>query len=108
MWNANSPDSNMPEDRGDKGMAEGVDTMVRHTFTKQRHPRATLELSYDQPNQPSQQDHALSYPQPKAEELLAEEQAKFRSGRSIVGKIFNSRVIMEKPLQHQRDRSIKS
>ena len=39
----------------------------------------------------------------KAEELLAEEQADFRPGRSTVGQIFNSRVIMEKLLQHQRD-----
>ena len=38
----------------------------------------------------------------KAEELLAEEQAGFRPGRSTVEQIFNSRVIIEKRLQHQR------
>ena len=39
----------------------------------------------------------------KAEELLAEEQAGFRPGRSMVEQIFNSRVIIETHLQHQRD-----
>ena len=36
-------------------------------------------------------------------ELLAEEQAGFRPGRSTVEQIFNSRIIIEKHLQHQRD-----
>ena len=40
---------------------------------------------------------------PKAEELLAEVQASFRPGRSTAEQIFNSRVIIEKHLQHQRD-----
>ena len=56
-------------------MAEGVDTIVRHTFTKERQPQAMSELSYHQPNQPSQQDHAPSNFQhrlkAKAEEVLA-------------------------------------
>ena len=39
----------------------------------------------------------------KTEELLVEEQAGFGPGRSAVERIFNSRVIMEKYLQHQRD-----
>ena len=39
----------------------------------------------------------------KAEELLAEDQAGFRPGRSTVEQIFNSRVVSEKHLQHQRD-----
>ena len=41
----------------------GVDTITRHTFTKERQPRAMPELSHYQPNQPSQQDHAPSYSQ---------------------------------------------
>ena len=53
----------MPEYQGDEEMAEGVDTIVRHTFTKEWQPQAMSELSYHQPNQPSQQDHAASYPQ---------------------------------------------
>ena len=40
--------------------------------------------------------------QAKAEELLAEEQAGVRSGRSTVEQIFSNRVIIEKYLQHQR------
>ena len=39
----------------------------------------------------------------KAETLLAEEQAGFIPGRSTAEQIFNSRVIIEKHLQHQRD-----
>ena len=39
----------------------------------------------------------------KAEELLAEEQAGSRSGQSTVEQTLNSRVIIEKHLQHQRD-----
>ena len=39
----------------------------------------------------------------KSEELLAEEQAGFRPGRSTVEQIFSSRVITEKHLQHQRE-----
>ena len=34
----------MPEDLGDEGMAEGVDTIARPTFTKERQPQAMSEL----------------------------------------------------------------
>ena len=80
----------MQEDLGDEGMAEGVDTIARHTFTKERQPQAMLQLSYHQPNRLSQQNN---YPQPikaKAEELLGEEQTGFRPGRSAVEQISNS------------------
>ena len=53
----------MPEDLGDERMAEGVDTIARHTFTNERKPQAMSELSYHQSNQSSQQDHAPSYAQ---------------------------------------------
>ena len=53
----------MQEDLGDKRMATGVDTVTCHTFTKEKDPQAMSELLYHQPNQPSQQDHAPSYPQ---------------------------------------------
>ena len=65
----------MPEYLRDEGMAEGVDTIGDHTFTKERQPQAVSELSYHQPNQPSQQDHAASYPhqlKAKAEKLLTD------------------------------------
>ena len=41
----NSPDSDMPEDLGDEGMAEGVDTIAHHTSTKETQPQAMSELS---------------------------------------------------------------
>ena len=47
--NSNSPDSDVPEDLGDEGMAEGVDTFTCHTFTKEGQPQAMSELSYHQP-----------------------------------------------------------
>ena len=53
----------MPKDLGDEEMVEGVDTLTCHTFTKERQPQAKSALTYHQPNQPSQQDHATSYPQ---------------------------------------------
>ena len=62
--NNNSPDSDMQEDLGDEGMAEGVDTIACHTFTKERQPQVMSELAYHKPDQPSQQEHAPSYPQP--------------------------------------------
>ena len=52
----------MPEDLGDERMAEETDPVARHTFTKERQPQPMSELSYHQPNQPSQQDQAPSYP----------------------------------------------
>ena len=82
-----------------------MDTITRHTFTKERQPHAVSELSNHQPDQPSEEDHAPSYPQlkAKAEELLTEKQAGFKPGLSTVEQIFNSQVIIEKQLQHQHD-----
>ena len=40
---------------------------------------------------------------PQAEEIIAEEQAGFRSGRSTMEQIFNVRVLCEKYSQHQQD-----
>ena len=54
----------MQEDLEDEAVTEGVNTIARHTLTKERQPQAMSELSYHQLNQPSQQDHAPSYPQP--------------------------------------------
>ena len=41
--------------------------------------------------------------QPKAEEIIAEEQAGFRAGRSTTEQIFNLRILCEKYLQHQQN-----
>ena len=40
---------------------------------------------------------------PISEELLAEEQAGFRPGRSTIEQIFNCRLLIEKHLQHKRE-----
>ena len=56
--------ADLPEDLGDEGIVEAVDKIARHTFTRERQPQAMSELSYDQPNQSFQQDHAPTYPQP--------------------------------------------
>ena len=39
---------------------------------------------------------------PKAETIIAEEQAAFRTGRSTTEQIFNLRILREKYLQHQQ------
>ena len=40
---------------------------------------------------------------PQAEKIIAEEQARFRAGRSTTEQIFNLRILCEKYLQHQQD-----
>ena len=40
---------------------------------------------------------------PQAENIIAEEQAGFHHGRSIIENIFNLRILCEKHLQHQRN-----
>ena len=69
----------MQEDLGDEGMAVGVDTIARHTFTKERQSQAMSELSYHQHYQPFSTAFKA-----KAEEQLVEEQAGFRPGQSTV------------------------
>ena len=84
----------MPEDLGDEGMTEGVDTIACHTSTKERQPQAMSELSHHQPK--------ISHPmlrvivsrlKAKAEELLAEEQAAIRPGWSTVEQLLNLSLI---------------
>ena len=41
--------------------------------------------------------------QPQAEEIIAEEQAGFRAGRSTTEQIFNLRILCEKYLKHQQN-----
>ena len=40
---------------------------------------------------------------PQAKEIIAEEQASFRAGRSTKEQIFNLRILREKYLKHQQD-----
>ena len=82
-------------------------TQACHTFTEETQLQAILDLSYHQPNQPSLENHAPSYPQRlkiKAEEMLAKEQAGFRPDMTPGEQIFfHNRVIIERHLQYQRD-----
>ena len=41
--------------------------------------------------------------QPQAEEIIAEEQAGFRAGRSTTEQVLNLRILCEKYLQHQQN-----
>ena len=41
--------------------------------------------------------------QTQAEDIISEEQAGFRAGRSITGQMFNLRILCEKYQQHQQD-----
>ena len=45
----------------------------------------------------------LNRMKPRAENIVAEEQAGFRAGRSTTEQIFNLRILCEKYLQHQQD-----
>ena len=45
----------------------------------------------------------LNWLKPQAEEIIAEEQAGFRAGRSTTEQIFNLRILCEKYLQHQQN-----
>ena len=46
---------------------------------------------------------SLNRLKPQAEEIIAEEQAGFRAGRSTTEQIFNLRILCEKYLQHQQN-----
>ena len=97
----------MPEDLGDKGMAEGMDTIARHTSLKIgnlkqcQNYRAISLISH-----PSKIMLLVIFNRPKAEaEELPAEQAGFGLGRSIE-QIFNSRVVLQKHLHATLVRSV--
>ena len=91
----------MQKDMEDKVMAQGVDTVACHTksILKQCQNYRTISLI----RHSSKMILRDILNRLKAEEMLAEEQADFRPGRSTAEQIFNSRVIIEKHLQHQHD-----
>ena len=72
----------------DEGMGKGVDTSARHTFTKESQHQEMSELhrTINLISHPSNIVFRviLNRLKAKAEELLAEEQACFRPGRSTV------------------------
>ena len=86
----------LPEDMGDEGMDEGVDTQSlvilfpKKGNLKQSQNYRTISLIGYLSN--IMLKFILYRLKAKAEELLAEEQAGFRPGRNTVGEIFNSRV----------------
>ena len=93
----------MLEDLGDEGMAEGVNTIARHIFTKKGNLKQCQNYrSISLISHPSKimlrviRDRLKA----KAEKLLLQKQARFRPGRSTEEHIFNSRVIIGK---YQRD-----
>ena len=66
-------------------MAEGMDTVACHTFTKERQPQAMADLSYQQLiSHPSEIMFRAMFNRlrAKAAELLAEEQVGLRPGRN--------------------------
>ena len=100
----------MPVDLGDEGMAEEWTRSLVIPLPKQQQQNNNLKHC-----QNCRTISLLSYPskimlrvildrlKAKAEELLAEEQAGFRRGRSAIGQILNVRVVIQKHLQHRRD-----
>ena len=86
-------------------MANYVDPVLSHHTSQERQPAAVPELPNNKPHQSPKQSHAediLNRLKPQAE-IIAEEQAGFRAGRSTTEQIFNLRILCEKYLQHQQD-----
>ena len=82
--------------------------MSRHNFSSHLY-QTMSELSYHQPKQPFQQNHALSYPQSTQGQdwgtAGGKNQQVLDQGGSTVEQIFNTWVIIEKHLEHQHDLS---
>ena len=87
-------------------MATPMDPVLSHQISQERQPAAVPEL----PNKISRISHPskvilkiiLNRLKPQAE-IIAEEQASFRTARSTTKQIFNLRILCEKYLQHQQD-----
>ena len=98
--------SNLQQDLEDRRMADHMDSIPSY-HTPQK---GNLQLC-----QNYRTISLISYPskvmlkiilnrlQPQAEEIIAEEQAGFRAGRSTTEQIFNLRILCEKCLQHQQN-----
>ena len=89
--------NNLQQGLADRRMANPVDPVLGHHASKDRQPTAVQELLNDQVYQPSKQSHA------EQTEIVAEEQAGVRVGRSTTEQIFNLRILCEKHLQHMQD-----
>ena len=83
-----------------------MDSIPSYHTLIERQLAAVPELQNHQPYQhPSKVlfKIILNLLQPQAEEIIAEEQAGFRVGRSTTEQIFNLRILCEKYLQHQQN-----
>ncbi|KAH3843623.1 hypothetical protein DPMN_117147 [Dreissena polymorpha] len=87
----------MPTDLGRDKVAQEVDPIEWPYLYRKGQLQVMRELTHHQPHQSSQQIHASHHRfKSKAEKLLAEGQARFRTRRSTV---FNCRIIVKKHLQ---------
>ena len=91
--------NNLQQDLADRKMAKHMDPVLSH-HTSQERQRTKSFISH-----PSKVmlKIILNRLKPQAEEIVAEEQAGFRAGRSTTEQIFNIRILCEKYLQHQQD-----
>ena len=85
-------------------MTNSVDPVLGHHTSHERQSAAVPELPNDRPHQLPKQTHAEDHTvQTKAEKIITEKQAGFRTGRSTTEQIFNLRILCEKYLQHRQD-----
>ena len=81
-----------------------MDSVTDHHISQERQPTDVPKLQNSLINLPSKVmlKILLNRLKPRAEEIIAEEQAGFRAGRSTSEHIFNLRTLYEKHLQYQQ------
>ena len=86
-------------------MADHMDSIPSYHTPKERQLAAVPELQNHQPISHPSKDKLkiINRLQLQAEEIIAEEQAGFRAGRSTKEQIFYLRILCEKYLQHQQN-----
>ena len=87
-------------------MAYPLDSLTDNYTPLEGQPIALPILQNYQPRQSFEQSHAeviLNRLKPQAEEIIAEEQAGLRAGRSTTEQLFNLRILCDKYLQHQQN-----
>ena len=87
-------------------MTNPVDPVLSHHTSQERQPAAVPELPKNSLiSHPSKvmSKIILNRLKPQAENIIAEEQAGFRAGRSTTEQIFNLRILCEKNIHHQQD-----
>ena len=83
-----------------------MDKVTSDSAAKERKPATVPKLPHHQPHQPPKESHAENHPeqnQTPSRNIIAEEHAGFRAGRSTTEQNFNLRDLCEKYLQHQQD-----